>query len=127
MAETVVAAAAAEHAWGRVWHVPSAPAVTPRQAVADMCEVAGVAPVRVEEMPGWMLRAAGLFVPLLRELAETRYQWSAPYLLDASATVDELGVTATGWHEALAAVVQSYRAPTPERRTGRPTSLPPHR
>ncbi len=113
VAATVVAAAATERAWGRVWHVPSAPAVTPRQAVADLCEVAGVPPVRVQEMPWWLLRSAGLIVAPLRELAETRYQWSAPYVLDASATVEELGVTATPWRQALADVVQSYRAGTP--------------
>ncbi len=71
--------------------------------------------MRVEEVPWWLLRTAGLAVPLLRELTETRYQFSAPYLLDSSATVEQLGVTATPWREALAAVVQSYRAgaPTP--------------
>ena len=109
VAATIVAAAATETGWGRVWHVPSPPAITPRQAVADLCDVAGVAPVRVEEVPWWLLRVAGLAVPLLRELTETRYLFSRPYLLDASATVEQLGVTATPWRQALTAVVQRYR------------------
>lgn len=113
VAATIVAAAATETGWGRVWHVPSPPALTPRQAVVDLCDVAGVAPVRVEEVPWWLLRAAGLAIPLLRELAETRYQFSAPYLLDASATVEKLGITATPWRQALHAVVQSYRTSNP--------------
>jgi len=113
VAATIVAAAATETGWGRVWHVPSPPALTPRQAVVDLCDVAGVGPVRVEEVPWWLLRAAGLAIPLLRELAETRYQFSAPYLLDSSATVEELGVTATPWCQALTAVIQGYRTGNP--------------
>lgn len=113
VAATIVAAAATATGWGRVWHVPSPPALTPRQAVIDLCDVAGVAPVRIEEVPWWLLRAAGLAIPLLRELAETRYQFSAPYLLDSSATVEELGVTATPWRQALTAVIQGYRTGNP--------------
>ncbi|MDQ2882581.1 MAG: hypothetical protein M3Y48_15640 [Actinomycetota bacterium] len=80
--------------------------------------VAAAATERVEELPRWLLRTAGLAVPLLRELAETRYQFSAPYLLDASATVEQLGVTATPWRQALDAVVQSYRTGGSSRQPG---------
>jgi hypothetical protein len=39
---------------------------------------------------------------------------AAPYLLDSSATVEQLGVTATPWRQALAAVIQSYRTSMPQ-------------
>lgn len=108
VATTLVEAAATESAWGRVWHVPSSPPVTPRQAVADLCDVAGVAQVRVRQVPGWAVRALGLAVPFVREMRETRYQFEAPYVLDASQTEAALGVVHTPWRDALAAVLAVY-------------------
>lgn len=109
VATTLVEAAAQERAWGRAWHVPSPPPVTPRQAVADLCDVAGVPPARVQEVPGWAVRAVGVAVPMLRELRETRYQFEMPYVLDASQTTAKLGVGHTPWGEALESVVAAYR------------------
>ncbi len=110
VATTVVAAAAAPAAWGRAWHVPSDEPRSLRQAVADLCSLADVRQVRPAVTPFWVLRAGGLLVPFLRELRETRYQFERPYVLDSSATVAELGVPATPWRTALAAVLAGYRA-----------------
>jgi nucleoside-diphosphate-sugar epimerase len=110
VAATLVAAAAAPSACGRVWHVPSDEPRTPRQAVADLCDLAGLPQARPVVTPSWVLRAGGLAVPVLRELRETRYQFERRYVLDSSATVAELGVPATPWRTALAAVLAGYRA-----------------
>jgi len=91
------AAAAAPQAWGRAWHTPTNPPRTQRQAIADMAEAAGVLQVAVKGMSRRMLSAAGLFIPLVRELKETYYQFEAPFVIDDSATRLELHLEATAW------------------------------
>jgi nucleoside-diphosphate-sugar epimerase len=109
VAATLIAAAAAPNAWGRAWHVPSDEPKTLRQAVTDLCDLAGVPQLRPAVTPSWVLRAAGLAVPVIGELRETRYQFERPYILDSAATTAELGVPATPWLAALAAVLAGYR------------------
>lgn len=109
MARTLVEAAATPAAWGRVWHAPSNAPVPMRQAVLDLCRVAGVAPVGVSVLPAWAISALGLVVPQLRELAEVRHQTARPWVMDSSAAQRELGLSPTPWDQVLADVVQHYR------------------
>lgn len=60
-------------AWGRAWHVPSLPALTPRALITRAADIAGLPAPRIRRMPRAMLRLAGLFVPDAREVAETAY------------------------------------------------------
>lgn len=95
-----------DRAWGRPWHVPTAPPVTQREAIADLCAAAGVPPVSVKTLPHLVIRATGLFVPFLREIEETRYQFTAPYLLDSSQFTQTFGMAPTPltqtWHDTVA-------------------------
>jgi len=94
---TLVAAATSPAGWGRPWHVPSAPACTVRELVADLARVAGVTPVPVRRVPPWIIRGAAPFVPILRELPEVDHQHTRPWVLDSTAAERHLGVTATPW------------------------------
>jgi nucleoside-diphosphate-sugar epimerase len=95
VATTLVALGTQERAWGRAWHVPTAPPVSFREAVAGLCAAAGVPPVRVARIPDLAVRAVGLLSPTIRELEETRHQRVRPFVLDSSAATAELGLTAT--------------------------------
>jgi nucleoside-diphosphate-sugar epimerase len=94
-----------ERAWGRVWHVPTAPAVTLREAATLLAELAGVPAPRLTRMPNLVLRAGGLFDPTAREFAEMRYQFERPFILDSSAAEQTFGLTATPLDAALATLV----------------------
>jgi len=99
MGRALVAVAAAPQTWGRVWHAPTNAPVTQAQAVADVCRAAGREPVGVKGFPKGTLALSGLFVPVMRELRETEYQFQRPYVLDSSAIERELGLTPTPWDE----------------------------
>jgi len=99
MARAMVAVAGRESAWGRVWHAPTNPPRTQRDAVADVCRAAGKEPVEVRSYPKAMLAVGGLVSPMVRELKETAYQFERPYLLDSSAITRELGLEPTPWDE----------------------------
>jgi nucleoside-diphosphate-sugar epimerase len=65
---------AREEAWGQVWHAPPAEPLTGRQFLTLACAEAGQ-PTRVGSYPSWVIRLAGLFDPMLRELNELAYEF----------------------------------------------------
>lgn len=99
MARALVTVAGQERAWGRVWHAPTNPPRTQREAVADVCRSMGRAPVPVRAYPRAVLNLGGRVSPLLRELRETAYQFERPFVLDSSAIASELGLEPTPWDE----------------------------
>jgi nucleoside-diphosphate-sugar epimerase len=109
VARLLVTVAIDERAWGRPWHVPSNPPRTQREAVGDLCRVAGVEPVKVKEYPGTLIRGMGLFNPMMRELAEVAYQFEDPFVLDSTAAQRTFGLAPTPWDDMLAGVVESFR------------------
>ena len=109
VARLLVTVATDERGLGRAWHVPSNPPRTQREAVRDLCHVAGVDSVRVREHPAVLIRALGLVNPLIRELAEVSYQFENPFVLDSSAAEQTFGLVPTPWDDVLAGVITSYR------------------
>lgn len=73
--------AAADDAYGRWWMLPAAPA-EPTRAMIDRLGSALGQELRIEAIPGFMLKALALFVPMLKELAEMSYQWETPFVTD---------------------------------------------
>jgi nucleoside-diphosphate-sugar epimerase len=109
VARLLVIVALDERAWGRPWHVPSNPPRTQREAVGDLCGSAGLPPVKVKEYPDLLIRAMGLFNPMMRELPEVAYQLEQPFVLDSSAAQQTFGLEPTPWQEVLTGVIASYR------------------
>jgi nucleoside-diphosphate-sugar epimerase len=98
-----------ERAYGRAWHVPTAPAKTQRQIVDGLCAAANEKPVKVRTMPSAMLAVVGAFVPMMRELREVEYQFAKPFDLDSSDFTATFDVKATPLDDTLAATVAWYR------------------
>jgi nucleoside-diphosphate-sugar epimerase len=83
MARALATLAERDEADGQVWHLPAADPLTGRQFLTLIFEAAGHRPkIGVASRP--MIRLAGLFSPLLRELNETLYQFEQPFISDAS-------------------------------------------
>jgi nucleoside-diphosphate-sugar epimerase len=95
---------------GRAWLVPSAPARSQREALTDLAQRAGAPPPRVRVLGPRVMRAVGLAVPLMRELAGTSYQFTAPFVVDDSATRAQVGWAPQPWQETLQRVVQQARS-----------------
>jgi len=95
VARTLAVLGSDERAWGRAWHVPTAPPVTAQQAVDGLSRAAGTEPVRARSVPHAVLRLTGLVVPLVRELEEMRPSLVGPYVLDSSAAAAAFGLEPT--------------------------------
>jgi hypothetical protein len=61
--------------------LPCLPPVSSR-AMAERFAAAMGRPIALARMPPLALRAAGLFVPIVRELGEMAYQWEEPFVVD---------------------------------------------
>ena len=93
--------------------MPTAAPRTQREALGDIAAAAGVPVPRVSVLGPRALRAAGLFVPMLRELAGTSYQFTSPFVVDDRATVDLLGWPAQDWARTVDGVVAAARTSSP--------------
>ena len=113
MARTMVAVAARPDTHGQVWHAPSPPARSQSEAVADVCRAAGVEPVKVGSWPSAMLVVGGWFMPFLREMRETVYQFERDYVLDSTRTQATLGLAPTPWEDSCRATAASAGAELP--------------
>jgi nucleoside-diphosphate-sugar epimerase len=111
-AEDVVKALATlgarKEADGQVWHVPT-PAAESTRALNDRVGRALGITIKTARVPKLVLRALGLFDPLMRELVEMTYQWEVPYVIDDGKFTRTFGIAATPVFQAVAQVAQWAR------------------
>jgi nucleoside-diphosphate-sugar epimerase len=110
MGRALVTLGARDEADGQVWHLPAAEPLTGRQFLKLVYEAAGHSP-----KPGvasrTMIKLAGLFNPLLREINETLYQFERPFVSDASKFQGAFGpFEPTPHHEAVRQTVDWFRS-----------------
>jgi nucleoside-diphosphate-sugar epimerase len=98
-----------QRAWGRAWHTPTNPPLTQRGIIAALCTAADAPRSHVRTIPALATRALGVFVPVIRELAEVRYQFEMPFIVDSSAAQSTFGLVPTPMAQALAETVSWYR------------------
>ena len=104
-AAALVALADHETTFGRVWHVPTVPAISTRR-FAEMAASAAGQPLKLSRVSPMTLRLAGLFIPPAKEMIEMLYEFDEPYLLDSSAIERELGLSPTPLEVSIPATVE---------------------
>ncbi|WP_112246337.1 NAD-dependent epimerase/dehydratase family protein [Kribbella monticola] len=101
VARTLIAVAKEDSAWGRVWHVPTAPPVSVRELATQAAAIAGVRAPRLIAMPPALLWLGGLVNKQAREIRELQYQFRQPFVLDSSAAAEKFGIEPVGADQAL--------------------------
>ena len=96
-----------EQALGEVWHAPPAEPLTGRQFITLAFAVAGHPP-RVGAYSPLMIRLAGLFDPMVRELGELAYEFEAPFVLDGSKYTRAFGGAPTPHEAAIRATLDWF-------------------
>ncbi|MEU3526751.1 NAD-dependent epimerase/dehydratase family protein [Streptomyces sp. NPDC038707] len=109
VAGALVEVAGEERAWGRAWHVPTQPALSPREMIGRLAAQAGTGPVAVRGLPSAVLAVAGCFLPLIRELKEVRYQFDRPFVVDSRAYEAEFALRSTPVDEQVKVTVDWWR------------------
>ncbi|MFF5291730.1 NAD-dependent epimerase/dehydratase family protein [Paractinoplanes globisporus] len=110
MARTMVTLARDERAYGQAWHAPTLPAVTIRDLADRYTDLTGQPRLKLRGLPRFVMRTAGLVVPMARELAEMDYQFYAPFHLDSRLTEDTFGLKPTDLDVPLREIATSANA-----------------
>ena len=108
VARGLVALVDADDATG-VWHLPTLPAESTRALGTRVGAALGVDRVSFTRLSPLLLRALGLFAPMMRELIEMGYQWESPFVLDDSKFCARFGFGATPIDEQIATTVTWIR------------------
>jgi nucleoside-diphosphate-sugar epimerase len=94
---------------GGVWHLPGPRTATTRLVLDVIAEQVGH-PVAVRNVPQPVLCAMGLVSPLMRGLAEMRYQFEEPFILDTTRFETAFGAAGTPLETAVTETLAWYRA-----------------
>jgi nucleoside-diphosphate-sugar epimerase len=94
--------------FGRPFNLAGPAPITMRDFAARAYRAAG-APFKVRAAAPWMVRALGLFSPLMRELAEMSYLQTTPVLLDDSALSSVLPLRKTPYEEGIRLTLDHLR------------------
>jgi nucleoside-diphosphate-sugar epimerase len=111
VARALVTLGERDEALGRVWHLPTPPAESTRALNARLGRAVGL-DIATARVPRWLLRAIGVFSPLMREVHEMAYQWDVPFVLDDARFRATFGYGATPIDDAVAEVAGWARAHT---------------
>ena len=76
----------------------------------DGRDLTGQPHLKIRKLPRFVMRTAGLAVPIARELAEMDYQFYAPFMLDSTLTERTFGLAATDLDVALREVAAAADA-----------------
>jgi len=90
---------------GRPWMLPCAPAGSLRDLTRRLADAVD-RPLKVAQVPRWMVKAAGMMSPLMRELDEMLYQWEEPFVVDDRRFRERFGLGPTSVDEAAARTVE---------------------
>jgi nucleoside-diphosphate-sugar epimerase len=93
---------------GQVWHLPG-PATGTTRALLNLVAAGIGHRVGVRSLPKLAVRGLGLVNPMLRELAETYYQFSEPFILDTSKYQAAFGPAGTPLAEAISTTLAWYQ------------------
>jgi len=100
---------APDDAYGQAWHVPCAPTRSLRQIFLIGADALGV-PLKLSVLPPFMLPILGLFMPVLREFKEMRFQSDRPYLVDSQKFAKRFWNDPTPFEVGIPATIESFKA-----------------
>lgn len=87
---------------GQTWIVPTLAAM-PIATWISAFETQLKIKIRTRVAPPWLMAILGVFVPIMRELKEMRYQWTAPYLVDDRKFCSAFNAAPTPFEQQIAA------------------------
>jgi len=109
-ARALVELARHDEAFGAVWHVPTAPAVSMRRFSELVGAAAGTGTPKISRVSRPMLRLVGLFMPSAGEQVEMLYEVEEPFVVDSSRIERAFGLTATPFEQSIRATVAWWQS-----------------
>lgn len=109
-AAALYALAGDESAFGQTWHLPTAEPALSGEELAALGASFTNGKAKVSVLSNFMIRLAGIFVPVIRESIEMLYQYDSPYFFDSSKFEKHFGWKATSYHDGIRDTVKFYQS-----------------
>lgn len=97
-------------AFNKIWNLPTDPQKITGEEWINLFATAMNASNKYQVLPGWGMKALGLFVPILNEMYEMRYQYYRDYYFDSSKFNKEFNFTPTTNAMAVKQTVEQLKA-----------------
>jgi nucleoside-diphosphate-sugar epimerase len=97
-----------EIAWGEPWHVPSNGPKTQRQVVEDIAKEIGLSNPKVSSVPPLVEKILGLLNPVMRELANSGYQFNERFIMSDEKSRKAFGLKPKPWDFVIRDLVAAY-------------------
>jgi nucleoside-diphosphate-sugar epimerase len=98
-----------DDAYNTIWHLPTDKnTITGREFIELFSKEMKVSN-KLVVMPMWMLRLAGIFVPVLKEMREMMYQYDRDYFFDSSKFDKRFNFKTTTYQEGVRMTVKSNK------------------
>ncbi|GAB2776895.1 NAD-dependent epimerase/dehydratase family protein [Salinimicrobium soli] len=95
-----------EEAYGQVWHLPTAQNPPTGKQWVEYVGKEMNAKTDLWEVPKWMVRILGIFMPVMRETVEMMYQYNRNYVFDSSKIEEQFGLKPTSYKMGIREIVK---------------------
>ena len=96
-------------AYNQIWNLPTDPQKITGEEWINLFASEMQTSNKYQVLPGWGIRALGLFVPILKEMYEMRYQYDRDYYFDSSKFNNHFNFTPTTNAEAVRQTVAGLK------------------
>jgi nucleoside-diphosphate-sugar epimerase len=107
---TLAMLGADERAWGSPWLIPTNSPLSVRELLRQLGAHVGAGEPRLRRVPHRVLSAAGIVIPLVREVTGVLYQFDRPFVVDATDTTRAFGIEPAAWEPLVEATAAAWRA-----------------
>jgi nucleoside-diphosphate-sugar epimerase len=98
-----------DDAYNTIWHLPTDKNTVTGREFIELFSKEMKVPNKLFVMPMWMLRLAGIFVPVLKEMREMMYQYDRDYFFDSSKFDKRFNFKTTTYQEGVRMTVKSNK------------------
>jgi len=94
-------------AYGQIWHLPTAPSPPTGKDWVEMVASKMGEKARYRVVPPWVVKAMGLFMPVMKESVEMLYQYDRDYIFSSAKFESHFGVSPTSYEEGVSQVIEA--------------------
>lgn len=96
-----------EDSWNQSWHLPTDPSYPSIQEIVDMANQELGTQFKIKIMPSWLVNFLGLFMSIMKEIHELKYQNAQDYCFDSSKIEKHYGLKPTPFRNGLKKCIKS--------------------
>jgi len=90
-----------EDSWNQTWNLPTDPSYYSVKEIVEMINHQQNTKLKLQVMPAWLVKSIGIFMPVMKEIVELRYQLESDYCFDSTKIEKTYGLKPTLMKEGL--------------------------